>query len=258
MKRIARLVFSFAAGLAALAVTARPALAQGDQLIVAGAGWVGKWDTEFELANTAAEPVDVSLWIEGLPLGVPCPPNCTSGGGTIPGFGTMRIRASEFIGATYPGPQIVHIQTLGGGPLPVVHARSVSYSSTCQFGELPVVRRSSIEAMHATVLVFPGAARGDGFYSNLILESLSPAPTSVAVELFDADGRSLGAAPFLVPGLRTFTAFTLVDVVGHFGVPALENGQVRVRNLTTSAPLWGVLSTVGSDGSLRVALGANP
>ena len=252
MKRIAAFL------LLLVALAALPALAQDDVLVIAGAGVAGKWDTDFELANPIAQPVDVAIWIEGLPLGVPCPPNCTSGGGTIPGNGTLRIRASDFIGATYPGPQIVRIQTLNGAPLPVVHARSVSSESSCQFAELPVVRQSTIDALHASTLVFPGAAKGDGFYTNLILEVLGQTPTTVEVELFDASGHSLGASSFLVPGYPTFTAFTLVDVAAFFGVPTLESGQVRVRNLNTNAPIWGVLATVGSNGSLRVALGANP
>jgi hypothetical protein len=251
MKRIAFLLVLFG-GLAV-----RTALAQ-DELIVAGAGWVGKWDTDFELANTSAEPVDVALWIPAQPLGVPCPPNCTSWGGTIPGNGTLRVRASEFIGELYLGPQMVHVENVHGGPLPVVHARSVSSESSCQFAELPVVRRSTIAALDASTLVFPGAMRGDGFYTNLVLESLGQEATRVEVELFDADGHSFGAAPFLVPGLPTWKAFTLVDVAGFFGVTTLADGQVRVRNLTSSGPLWGVLSTVGSNGSLRVSLGANP
>jgi hypothetical protein len=56
----------------------------------------------------------------------------------------------------------------------------------------------------------------------------------------------------------TGSAFTLVDVAAFFGVSTLENGQVRVRNTTASGPIWGVLATVGTEGSLRVSLGANP
>ncbi len=73
MKRIACLLVLLAA-----AVAARPVLAQDDVLIVAGAGFVGQWDTDFEIANVATEPIDVELSIGGLPLGVPCPPNCTT------------------------------------------------------------------------------------------------------------------------------------------------------------------------------------
>ncbi len=251
MNRIARLSLCLLAAFAA-----RPAFAQDDVLIVAGAGVVGQWDTEFNIANVSPDPIEVELAIEGLPLGVPCPPNCTSQVFPLPGRGTLRVRASEFIGAAYPGPQLATIEALGGAPLPVVHARSVSSASSCQFAELPVVRESSIQ--HTPILVFPGVARGDGFYTNLILESLTTGPTSVEVELVAADGEVLGTEAFPIPGRATFRAFTLVDVAAHFGVETIENGQVRVRNLTATGPVWGVLATVGTEGSLRVSLGANP
>jgi hypothetical protein len=248
---------SLSVSLAAV-LTAFPALAQEDELVIAGGGVAGRWDTGFEFANVSTEPVDVSIWIEGLPLAAPCPPNCTTGGGTIPGSGTMRLLASEFVGELYVGPQMVHVQTLNGGPVPVVHARSISSTSTCQFAELPVVRKSTIESIDTSLLVFPGVASGGGFYSNLILESLSQDAATVDIELLDADGNSLGARTVPIPGLPTFAAFTLVDVAGSFGVPTLENGQVRVHTRTATGPVWGVLATVGADGSLRVALGANP
>ena len=251
MRRIACLLVLLAA-----AVAARPVLAQDDVLIVAGAGFVGQWDTEFEIANVATEPIDVELSIGGLPLGVPCPPNCTTQTYAVPGAGTIRVRASEFIGATYPGPQLVRIRTQNGAPLPVVHARSVSSGNACQFAELPVVRQSSIK--NTPVLVFPGVARGDGFYTNLILQALSVAPTSVEVELRGAAGDLLGTATFPIPGQETFAAFTLVDVAARFGVETIQDGQVRVRNLTATGPVWGVLATVGTEGSLRISTGANP
>ena len=43
----------------------------------------------------SAEPIDVELSIGGLPLGVPCPPNCTTQSYAVPGAGTIRVRAAE-------------------------------------------------------------------------------------------------------------------------------------------------------------------
>jgi hypothetical protein len=253
MKRFARLgIFVLAA------CAARPVLAADDALIVAGAGIAGRWNTEFEIANVSTDPVDVTLSIGGLPLAVPCPPNCTTETYRVPGAGTIEVRADDFIGLFYVGPQLVTVEVGSGAPLPVVHARSFSSESACQFAELPVVRKSSIVAMDPPVLVFPGVTRGDGFYTNLILESLADTATAVEVELLDADGQRLGLAEFLVPGQITSTAFTLVDVAARFGVATIQNGQVRVRNLTATGPVWGVLATVGAEGSLQVAIGANP
>lgn len=243
--------------LAAAAAFLPPAL-PGDTLVIAGAGFAGKWDTEVDIANVSAEPVEVVLSIVGLPLGAPCPPNCTEKTYDLPARGTITVRASDFIGGAYPGPQMVRVEASGGGPLPVVHARSVSSESSCQFAELPVFRSSSIEALVAPVLVFPGAVRGGGTYSNLILEALGGAGAMVEVELLDAAGHSLGSGVFLVPGESTFNAFTLVDVAARFGVPTLDLGQVRVHKVSGTGVLWGALTTVGADGSVRVTVGANP
>ena len=252
MRRIGLFVF-FAAAAAAF-----PALGAEDRLVIAGGGVAGRWNTEFKLANVSTEPVDATLSIGGLPLGVPCPPNCTTETFRIPGGGTVLVEATDFVGQMYQGPQIVTVETAGGAPLPIVHARSFSSDSTCQFAELPSIRESTIVAMDPPVLVFPGVTRGGGSYTNLILESLADTPTSVDVELRDSEGQVLGDATFPVPGRVTGAAFTLVDVAAHFGIDAIENGQVRVHNLTASGPVWGVLATVGAEGSLEVAIGANP
>lgn len=234
-----------------------PASAQ-DSLIVAGGGFAGRWDTEIEVSNVSPDPVEVVLSIEGLPLAVPCPPNCTSKLYELPGKGTIRVLASDFIGAAYPGPQTVRVETAGDAPLPVVHARAIKPGSECQFAELPVIRRSSLDALAGPLLVFPGASRGEAIYSNLILQAVGGASASVEVELLGPAGDSLGIQTFAVPGDVTVAAFTLVDVAAQFGVSELDGGQVRVRKVAGTGTVWGVLTTVGESGSLRVAVGANP
>jgi hypothetical protein len=235
-----------------------PAALLADSLVIAGAGFTGKWDTEVDIANVSAEPIQVQLSIQGPPLLVPCPPNCLRKAYDVPARGTITVRASDFLGAIFPGPQMVRVETSGGGPLPVVHARSVSSRSTCEFAELPVVRSSSIEAMVVPVLVFPGVVRGGGTYSNLILEALGGASAMVEVELLDRSGHTFGTSVFVIPGESTFSAFTLVDVAAHFGAATLDLGQVRVSKLGGTGVLWGALSTIGADGSVRVTVGANP
>ncbi len=243
---------------ALVALLSTPLFAADDVLIIAGAGFAGKWDTAIDLANVSDEPIEVRLSIPGLPLAIPCPPNCTGQTYTLPGAGTLLVLASDFLGAMYPGPQLVRVEALDGAPLPSVHARSVSSEDSCQFAELPVLRESAIKGLAAPVLAFPGASRGDGVYSNLILEALQPFPVSVQVELRSAAGDLLGSAVFVVPGAVTASALTVVDIVGVLGVANVGNAQIRVRNVTGNAPVWGVLTTVAQNGSLRVAIGGNP
>jgi hypothetical protein len=247
--------------LALLAACAIPAALPGDSLIIAGGGFVGLWDTEIDLANTIADPIDVSLSVRGLPLGAPCPPNCTEKMYRVPGHGTIRVLASDFIGQLYAGPQMIRVDTDAAVPLPVVHARSVSQATASQFAELPVDRESSLQALDPTVLVFPGASRTLGTHSNLILENIGGTGLSgaeVLVEVFDSQGQRLGGGQVSVAGESTFRATTVVDIVGALGVSVLDAGQIRVTKSSGDGVLWGVLSTVVGQGSLKVNMGANP
>ncbi|MEP6995755.1 MAG: hypothetical protein ABI968_14630 [Acidobacteriota bacterium] len=232
----------------------------GDVLIIAGGGFVGPWDTEIDMANISADPISVTLSRSGpIPMiEAPCPPNCNGKTYTVPGHGTLRVLASDFLAFT--GPQMIRVETdkfVVDGPVhasPVVHARAVNTLSAAQFAELPVVRESTIKALdQVDPLVFPGASRLSGVYSNLILgniEEFSPS-SEILVEAFDSQGSVLGSAHFTAPT-------TFVDVVKALGVSELDGGQIRVTKLSGDGTLWGVLTTVVGNGSLKVSLGANP
>ena len=243
-----------------LSALAASSALHGEVLIITAGGFVGAWDTEIDLANVLPDPIDVSLSIVGLPLGAPCPPACTGGTYTVPGHGTRRVLASDFVGQLYPGPQMIRVETAAGGPAPVVHARSVNDASQTQFAELPVLRESTLAALDTSVLVFPGATRQGGDYSNLILESIGGGlvPSEVMVEVFAADGELLGSGRITVTGDATFQATTVVDVVGALGVSTLESGQIRVTRVAGPGKVWGVLTTVLQVGALKVNLGAVP
>jgi hypothetical protein len=154
----------------------------------------------------------------------------------------------------------LRVQCAEGVAAPTVHARSISAASETQFAELPVVRESTIQTLDTTVLVFPGATRHAGVYSNLVIEGIGGSfvgGSMVTVELFDSSGQSLGSRTFAVTGEATFQATTIVDVVERLGVSELEDGQIRVTRVTGTGSLWGVLTTVLGTGGL-VQLGANP
>ena len=247
-----------------------PALLRGETLLIAAGGFVGAWDTEIEMANVLADPVDVTLSITGIPSGLPCPPNCTSQTLTVPGHGMQRVLASAFLGSVYAGPQMIRVDTPAGVAAPSVHARSINAVSETQFAELPVVRLATIEGLDTSVLVFPGVTRQSGVYSNLILEGIGGSfsgGSTVMVELFDASGQSLGSQTFAITGEATFQATTIVDIVARIvgtnsppgtDLPILEDGQIRVTRLTGTGSLWGVLTNVLGSGALKVKLGANP
>lgn len=230
-------------------------------LIIAGGGFAGTWDTEIELANREPGPVQGVIFIVGLPLGAPCPPNCTSGGFTLPPNGTVRILASDFIGELYTGPQMIRVTTETEAPLPVIRARVFRRDQPSASAELPVAREEALSALGPSALVFPGVRRSPGVYSNLILEAVGSTAFATAValvQIFSPEGELLGGKTFPVPTESTFQALTLVDVAGLLGVPVVEGGQVRVTKLSGPGILWGALSTVHADGRLWVSTGANP
>jgi hypothetical protein len=253
--------WGFRVSAAAVLLSACSAVAMhGDALIVAAGGVAGKWDTELQIANPSVQPMHVSLFIKVPFLGMPCPPNCASTDRTIPGNGTVRVLASDFIGSIFPGPQMIHVEPDAGAPLPIVHARVINRDSGSQFGELPVTRESSVEALGSSPLVFPGASRSGGVYSNLVLESLGAGATdgTALVEVFDSSGARVGSLSVPVPAEGGFFALTLPDVVHLAGADALSAGQVRVTRQSGQGALWGALATVDTSGSLIVSVGANP
>src|SRR5262249_18748849 len=158
--------------LSALLAFGASALLRGETLLLAAGGFVGAWDTEIEMTNVLAAPVDGTLSNTGIQSGLPCPPNCTSQTITLPGHGTQRVLASTFLGSVYAGPQMIRVDSPAGVAAPSVHARSINAASETQFAELPVVRLATIEGLDTSVLVFPGATRGSGVYSNLILQGI--------------------------------------------------------------------------------------
>lgn len=257
MKRVLCILAAFAA--------LYPVALRGQSLIIAGGGFVGVWDTEIDIANPSGIPSDITLSIRGIPSLGPC--NCAGPVTyTLPANGTIRVLASDFLGGPYAGPQMIRLDqvpVVGDGPqpaLPIVHARAVSQASSCQFAELPVTREETLQALNPSALAFPGASRLAGVYSNLILEFVggSGGPGEALLELFDRDGVSRGSATISVAGEMTVQATTVVDIVGFLGVAELDGGQMRVTKTSGDGVLWGVLTTVGAEGSLRVSVGANP
>lgn len=191
----------------------------------------------------------------------PCPPNCNGKTYTVPGHGTLRVLASDFL--AFAGPQTIRVETdkfVVDGPAhaaPVVHARVFSQYPPFPVAELPVSRESSLQALNPSdPLVFPGATRHAGvvpmIHSNLILgkvEQIST-PSEVLVEAFDSQGQMLGSTQVTAPT-------TIEDVLNVLGVSELDGGQIRVTKLSGDGIVWGVLTTLAGE-TLAVQTGANP
>jgi virginiamycin B lyase len=249
-----------AEGTISVAMGSNLAGAGPDSLLIAGAGWIGSWDTDIELANPTSALLEGWIFAPVPPILAPCPPACASTPFSIPANGTFHVRASEFIGELFLGPRTLRIETLSG-TLPVAHARVVNRARPTQAADLPVLAESRLRALDPDVLVFPAATRLPAVHGNLFLTNVGSDPSSsmaVLVEAYSPDGLLAGSRSFSVPPEGGFSGFTIPDVLARLGVASLENGQIRVTKVSGGGTLWGLLSTVSDEGWLSVAEGVNP
>jgi len=254
MRAIATLLTAAAAGLLPAVCFAQAG--PGD-LVVIGAGFVGDWDTEIELADSTA-PGGTDGAISKFVVTVqPCADCGTTF--SLPENGSGRWLASEILGTSFEGPQLIRVSTFNADPLPVARARIFRRSLPCQSADLPVLRESTLRASDTGELVFPGLRRDAATRSNLILQIVGTENNApVTIEAFDAQGASLGQTTAVVPSEAGFHALTLVDVVALLGGDQVEGGRLVVRRTSGDAVVWGVLATYAQDGALTMSGGLNP
>jgi hypothetical protein len=236
----------FAALLAGVAARAQ---VPGDQIAVFGTGKVGSWSTELTLSN----PLDAAATVEVKPSPgeIVCLQPCDFTH-EIPARGTIVLPSPppDGIGVTY-------VDAFSTTP-PRVLARVLDANGRSV--DLPTFRLGELIAMDASELVFPGAQRWAEGTVNLLLVNVwdaahSPAPVSLRLEAFDANGASLSARDLdLSAGEVRFMA----DALGFLGVSVVEVGQLSVRRTGGAGRFWGTLSIVRKDGSLSVSVGAVP
>jgi hypothetical protein len=108
------------------------------------------------------------------------------------------------------------------------------------------------------VLTFPGAWRGAGVHSNLVLAEVSEegAELTYLVEAYSAAGELVARSEPL--SLGTSQTVELADVLALLGVSMLDGGQIRVSKLSGTGLLWGLLATAADDGTLSTSPGTNP
>ena len=258
MNRI-RLQFSVAAAAAILAFVGGVARAQlpppppppphyPDSLVVFGTGNVVNWTTELTLSNPRETPMSVDVTTSPVPIVCILPCDFTH---EIPSRGTVVLGA--------PPPDAVGVTYVGGLDVPRVHARVLDTRGRSV--DLPVFRLSTLLALDASELVFPGALRSAQGTVNLLLANIwddvhfTGAPVTLRLEAFDADGASLGSRDLALAKGQTLFA---TDALGSLGVGVAEVGQLSVRRVAGSGRFWGILSIVRADGSLSVSVGATP
>jgi hypothetical protein len=241
----------------AMVVGFRATAAASDLLVVYGAGSTDLWGTELTFSNTTGEETNVGIF--DAPLDT-CHPNAQCYVfATVPPRGTFSVEyrgnlLRSGIGAAY-------IFT-GTDPLTVsVQARAHQLAAACATVDLPVLSVATLEALNPETLVLPGARRGMGARSNLLVanvflqDGLDRGPLDIGIEAFTADGSLIGQASIAVPyGETQF----INDVLGTLGVAEVANGQVRVTKLSGDSVMWAMMPITRSDGSLSISLGVAP
>jgi hypothetical protein len=252
--------------LAGLLFAAANALSQParDILVIAGAGLSNSWNTEFDLANPGPAPLTIEIGRLDVPLSeAQCGsiPPCIFAVDhrVIPPSGTLHTNAYSIGAGIVSTFYVVPLDP--GGALPVVHARVVDRDHPSRGADIPVVRRSTLSASRDEPLSFPGASRGPGGHTNLILAEVSArADVQALVEVFSPSGERLAGRNFHIE--RDFalgrggTVF-LVDVLALLGIPELDGGQIRVTAVSGEGLLWGLATHVSEDGGMSVAVGKN-
>ena len=227
-------------------------------LVVIGAGFVGDWDTEIELADSPLPGGTQGSITKFVVTVQPC-----VGCGTtfsLPENGAGRWLASEVLESALAGPQVLRVATDTEQPLPIARARVFRRSLPCQSADLPVLHESTLRAADTGVLVFPGVRRASDTRTNLILQTVGDPMDNadVTIEAFGADGALLGSTTATVPSEAAFPALTLVDVVALLGGDEVDGGRLVVTRTSGSAVVWGVLATYSQDGALTMSGGLNP
>jgi hypothetical protein len=156
------------------------------------------------------------------------------------------------------GPGIRTLYVLSETVRPTVTARVVNRDRPTQTIELPVIRRSTIEALNPTLLAFPSAKRSADSHTNLILSEVSwveGRALSLVVEAYSPDGERPGSS--VAFEVTTGSTLFLVDVLAQLGVSELDGGRIRVTKTGGSGLMWGLLATLSDDGRVSVSPGAN-
>ena len=226
-----------------------------DLLVVYGAGSAGLWGTELTFANRTADETSVGVF--DAPFDV-CPPSahCYSFA-TLPPRGTVVMDYYGNLLRTGVGAAYIFS---GSNPLTVsVQARAHQASGSSV--DLPVFSVADLLALDPESLVLPGARRGPGARTNLLVANVfrhdgtRSGPVDIGLEVIGADGTLLGSSTLSIPYGETIF---ITDVVEKLGVTELENGQVKVTKLGGDGVMWATMTVARADGSLSTSIGATP
>jgi hypothetical protein len=234
-----------------------------ERLVVVGAGSTGPWRTVLDFANSAAESSgDFEVADIASDAGV-CPGICPFPDVYLPAYGSTTIEPFDVIINRPPVTTLYVTPIANEDPhyWPSLRARAVNTAVPSQSVELPVFRESTLLALNPGTLSFPGAVRDAKRHSNLILVNIQRPDThqgpsiEVSISAFDEQGQPLGSTAATIPW---GTTLFLPDVIEAIGGSSMSGGQILVTKTGGEGVLWGLLTTLTSDGTSAVSTGFQP
>src|ERR1700674_1446540 len=136
-------LYRFLLAWAGIAIALEPGKLSADSIVVVGAGTVGSWDTEVELANPTAAELLVQVGANPVFEGG-CPMQCPFTSVILPPKGSAKLRAAEIFHTIQDGLFTMYVRLESGVTLPTVRARVADAGAPSQAVELPAVRLSTI------------------------------------------------------------------------------------------------------------------
>lgn len=212
-----------------------------DAAIVAGGGSAGPWDTELVVGDGSRVATSVSI---SKRIGAQ---SCDE---DVPDSGTISVLASALSGCLDVAPADLYLWRSAGGP-PAVAARIFDSENPARSADVPVIRLSDLR--DSTPLVFPFSA---GSRVNLYLTEVErSADVSLHVEIRSSSGELLASRDVELSSLQHRF---LADILGTSGVSDAHAGQIRVTKTGGDGIFWGLLASLGSDGSFTITPGIDP
>jgi hypothetical protein len=248
--------------------------AHADTAVILGAGDVGGWRTTGYVANPNATTEMLTI------ATVPVPPTSVTGTGlrplVVPPLGSEFL--TQYLTTEFTTYYVTQVEA-SPSPFPIVRASFQTRSSPVRSVDIPVVLLSRLIAANISTLNFGGILVEEGPicdppiagiapHSSLVLgnvqriEDIPGEDLPVQLELFNSDGNLVASASLTVPYGGTALIGDVVQYLGEIlplagcpGTPVQQ--QLRVRRLSGSALMWGVVYTTAADGSVTASAGVN-
>jgi len=215
--------------------------------VVTGASVSAAWDTELvlgapdSLADLPSNPgSDLRLTQYAVPRAESCMRHLSPAG-------SAAVTVSSLSACFSGGPANLYVS----GGIPRISARIFDREDPSRSADLPI----PLSWPHSVAqLVFPFESESAARQNLYLTEVAQVRSVQLRVEVWSASGSLLSTRNV---SLASGENRLLGDLLGTLD-PSVHAGQIRVTNTGGDGVFWGLLATLGSDGSFTITPGVNP